>query len=101
MSSNFGKVAKLFQIELELHLLQNDRGKYLKNTLIGYVNVNSSCDKTADFQIIIQSLPLDYFVLREIKLDKYGPDKIEIKIVLVLLSLLEGELFVKELVTSN
>ena len=60
LSSNFGKVAKLFQIELELHLLQNDRGKYLKNTLIGYVNVNSSCDKTADFQIIIQSLPLDY-----------------------------------------
>ena len=49
----------------------------------------------------MQSLPPDYLALRETKLDKYGSDETEMKIVVVLLSLLKGELFVKALLTSN
>ena len=65
------------------------------------MNINSVGNKIADLQIIIKSLPLDYLVLSETKLGKYGPDEIEAKIVVLLLSLLEGGLFVKEFVTPN
>ena len=73
----------------ELHLLQEDRRKYLNNLIICYWNIKGVRNKIADFQIIIQSLPLDYVVLSETKLDKYGPEEIEIKIVVVLLNLLK------------
>ena len=67
--------------------------------MIGYLNINSLRNKIADLRIILQSLPLDYLVLSNTKLDKYGAE--EIKMVVVLLRLLGGELFVKELVTLN
>ena len=73
----------------ELHLLPEDRRKYLNNLIICYWNIKGVRNKIADFQIIIQSLPLDYVVLSETKLDKYGPKEIEIKIVVVLLNLLK------------
>ena len=66
-----------------------------------YLNINSVYSRIADFKIIIQSLPLDYLVLCEAKLNKYVSGEIEMKVVLVLSSLLEWELFAKELVTSN
>ena len=43
----------------ELHLLHEVRRKYLNNLLIGYLNINSERNETADLRIIIQSLPLD------------------------------------------
>ena len=64
---------------------------------MGYVITNS----IADLQIIMQSLPLDYHVLSKTKLDEYGIDEIEIKMVMVLLRLWEEGLFMIELVTSN
>ena len=60
----------------ELHLLQEDRRKYENNPLICYLNINSVRSKIADFQIIIQSLPLGYLLLSESKLDKYVPGEI-------------------------
>ena len=59
----------------ELHLLQEDRRKYLNNPLTCYWNINDVCNKIVDLRIIIQTLPLDCLVLSETKLDKYGPDK--------------------------
>ena len=50
---------------------------------MGYVNINS----IADLRIIMQSLPLDHHVLSKTKLDEYGIDEIEIKMVMVLLRL--------------
>ena len=50
---------------------------------MGYVNINS----IADLRIIMQSLPLGYHVLSKTKLDEYGIDEIEIKMVMVLLRL--------------
>ena len=85
----------------KLHLLQEDRRKYQNNPFMCYLNINSVRSRIADFKIIIQSLPLDYLVLCEAKLNKYVSGEIEMKVVLVLSSLLEWELFVKELVTSN
>ena len=57
----------------ELHLLQKDRRQCLNNLLIGYMNINSVRNKTADLQIIIQNTPLDYLVLSETKLDESFP----------------------------
>ena len=54
----------------ELHLLQEERRKYLNNLLIGYSNINCVRNKIADLRRITQSLPLDYFVLSETKLDE-------------------------------
>ena len=85
----------------KLHLLQEDRRKYQNNPFMCYLNINSVRSIIADFKIIIQSLPLDYLALCEAKLNKYVSGEIEMKVVLVLSSLLEWELFVKELVTSN
>lgn len=48
--------------------------KYLKNPLIAYLNINCVRNKIAYFRIIIKSLPLDYLVLRETKLDQSFPN---------------------------
>ena len=74
MSSDFRQTIKLFQMGAELHLLQKDRRQYLNNPLIGYLNIYSVRNKTADPQIIIQSIPLDYLVLSESKLDESSPN---------------------------
>ena len=91
MSNDFRQTAELFQMEVELHLLQVDRRNYLSNPLIGYLNIISVLNKIADLWIIIQNLPLGYLVLSETKLDKYGPNEIEIKIDMVFLSILAGD----------
>lgn len=70
----------------ELHLFQDDRRKYLNIPLLGYLNINSVCNKIADLGIIIQSLSLDYLGLSETKLDKYRTREIEIKMVVLLLT---------------
>ena len=44
--------------------------QYLKNPLIGYLNINSVRNKIADLQIFIQNIPLEYLVLSETKLDE-------------------------------
>ena len=56
--------------------------------MICYLN-KSVRNKIADLRIIKQSLPLDCLALRETKSDKYGPDEIEIKIVVVLLGFIK------------
>ena len=114
LRSDFRQTAGLFQVGAELHLLQKDKRQYLNNPLIGYLNINNVRNKTADLQIFIQNIPLDYLVLSETKLDESFPnaqfnlDGYEIrarrdrdKNGVVLLCSLEGGLFVKELVTSN
>ena len=57
----------------ELHLLQKDMRQYLKNPLIGCLNINSVRNKI-DLQMFIQNIPLDYFVLSETKLDESCPN---------------------------
>ena len=74
MSSDFRQGAGLFQMGAELHLFQKDRRQYLNNPLIGYLNINSVPNKIADLRIIIQSIPLDYHVLSETKLDESDPN---------------------------
>ena len=70
LGSNFKQTAELVQMVAELHLLQEERRKYLNNPLICYSNINCVRNKIADLRIITQSLPLDYFVLSETKLDE-------------------------------
>ena len=54
----------------ELHLLQKDMRQYLKNPLIGCLNINS----VRNLQIFIQNIPLDYLVLSETKVDESFPN---------------------------
>ena len=70
MRSGFRQTAELFQVGTELHLLQKDRRQYLKNPLIGCLNINSVRNKISDLQIFIQNIPLGYLVLSETKLDE-------------------------------
>ena len=58
-------------MEAELHLLQKVRRQCLNNPLIGYLNINSICNKIADFQIIIQNIPLVFLVVSGTKLDEF------------------------------
>ena len=74
MRSDFRQTAELFQEGAELHLLQKDMRQYLKNPLIGCLNINSVRNKIADLQIFIQNIPLDYLVLSETKVDESFPN---------------------------
>ena len=74
LRNDFRQTAGLFQVGAELHLLQKDKRQYLNNPLIGYLNINSVRNKTADLQIFIQNIPLDYLVLSETKLDENFPN---------------------------
>ena len=74
LRSDFRQTAGLFQVGAELHLLQKDKRQYLNNPLIGYLNINNVRNKTADLQIFIQNIPLDYLVLSETKLDESFPN---------------------------
>ena len=65
MSHDFRQTAELFQMGIEVHLLQRDRRQYLNDPLIGYLNINIVRNKIADLQIVIQNIPLDYIVLSE------------------------------------
>ena len=42
--------------------------------MIGCLNINSVRNKTADLEIFIQNIPLDYLVLSETKLDESFPN---------------------------
>ena len=44
-----------------------------KNPVIAHLNFNSLKNKINDLRILIQGIPLDYFVLSETKLDKSFP----------------------------
>ena len=57
----------------ELPILLKDRKRYYKNSLVGYLNINSLKNKTTDLRIILQDLKINYFVLSETKLDKSFP----------------------------
>ena len=59
---------------VELHLLQKDRRQQLNTPLMGCLNKNSVHNKTADLEIFIQNIPLDYLVLSETKLDESFPN---------------------------
>ena len=52
---------------------KKERRQYLKNPLIGYLNINSVRNKIADLQIFIQNIPLYYLVL-DTKLDESFPN---------------------------
>ena len=64
----------------ENHILQ-DNSQILKdgilsspkNPVIADLNLNSVKNKINDLRILIQNIPLDYFVLSETKLDKSFP----------------------------
>ena len=42
--------------------------------MIGYLNINGLRNRTADLQIIIRNISLDYLVLNETKLDESFPN---------------------------
>ena len=60
-------------MEADLQILQDDRVKYHKNPLLGYLKINSLRNKVTDLRIIFKDLSLDYFVLSEAKLDESFP----------------------------
>ena len=74
MSSDFRQTAELFQMGVQLNLLQRDKRQCLNNPLISYLNINRVRSKIADLQIFIQNIPLDYLVLSETKLDESFPN---------------------------
>ena len=49
------------------------RLKYLRNLLIGYLNINSLRNKITDLREIISYLQLDYFVFSETKINDSFP----------------------------
>ena len=53
-----------------LQILKDTILNYPKNLIIAYLNLNSIRNKINDLRILIQYIPLDYFVLSKIKLDK-------------------------------
>ena len=57
-----------------LYLLQEDRRKYLNNPLTGYLHMNSVRKKTADLQITMQSLLLEYLLPSGTKLNESFPN---------------------------
>ena len=63
-----------FPIGADLQLLHEDRLKFVRNPLIGYLNINSLRNKIADLRIFLKNLPLEYLVLGETKLDESLPN---------------------------
>ena len=53
--------------------LSENRLKYVKNPLIGYLNINSLRNKIVDMREIVLELSLDYLVLSETKIDQGFP----------------------------
>ena len=58
----------------DLQMLHDLRFEYPKNLLCGYLNINSLRNKINDLRLILHNVPLDYFVIRETKLDKSFPN---------------------------
>ena len=56
-------------LQHDLQMLRNERLKFNKNPLLGYLNINSLRNKIINFGEIIQYLNLDYFILNETKID--------------------------------
>ena len=56
-------------LQHDLLMLQNERLKFNKNPLLGYLSINNLGDKIINLGEIIQYLNLDYFILSEIKID--------------------------------
>ena len=54
-------------------VLRENRLKYVNNTLIGYLNINSLRNKIVDLRKIILELSLDYLVLSEKKFNQGFP----------------------------
>ena len=53
--------------------MYENRLKYPRNPLIGYLNINSLRNKIVDAREVFGKLQLDYFVLSETKLDDSIP----------------------------
>ena len=53
----------------ELQIIYENRLKYARNSLIGYLNINSLRNKIVDAREVFGKFQLDYFVLSETKLD--------------------------------
>ena len=60
--------------KLDLQMLHDLRFENPKNLLCGYLNINSLRNKIHDLRLILHNIPLDYFVIRETKLDKSFPN---------------------------
>ena len=58
----------------DLQMLHDLRLEYPKNLLCGYLNINSLRNKIRDLRLIIHDVPIDYFVIRETKLDNRIPN---------------------------
>ena len=52
----------------------NDRLKFLNNSLIVYLNINSLRNKVIDLGEILEDLPLEYLVISEAKLNESFPN---------------------------
>ena len=69
----FNKIVWLWKIidcseETDLQILEDFRLQHRKNTLIGYLNINSLGNKISDLRILLHDLQLEYFVISETKL---------------------------------
>ena len=65
--SNIGLISSGFEA------VRENRLKYVNNSLIGYLNINSLRNKIVDLREIILELSLEYLVLSETKIDKSFP----------------------------
>ena len=58
----------------DLQILHDLRFECPKNLLCAYLNINSLRNKIHDLRLIINDVPLDYFVIGETKLDNSFPN---------------------------
>ena len=58
----------------DLQILHDLRFECPKNLLCAYLNINSLRNKMHDLRLIINDVPLDYFVIGETKLDNSFPN---------------------------
>ena len=58
----------------DLQMLHDIRFEYPKHLLCGYLNINSLRNKIHDLTLIIDDVPIDYFIISETRLDDSFPN---------------------------
>ena len=67
---NDSDLSRTSSLTTDLQILHHARLKHSKNSMIGYLNINSLRNKLTVLSVIIKYLSLDHFVLYERKLDE-------------------------------
>ena len=71
---NDSDLMRLSSLTIELQILHHERLIHNKNTVIGYLNINSLRNTLTDLTVILKYLSLYYFVLSETKIDESFPN---------------------------